>query len=93
LNGPEVPLGGSDRIVKTGGGGASGTTFYKAIHRPGYSSKAWWQSGLMRKTRNLVPSGASVRIRPTSEISFFQFYTFFITHPLFFLFSSIFFFG
>ena len=27
---------------------------------------AWWQSGLMRKTRNLVPSGASVRIRPTS---------------------------
>ena len=28
---------------------------------------AWWQSGLMRKTRNLVPSGASVRIRPTSK--------------------------
>ena len=34
--------------------------------------KAWWQSGLMRKTRNLVPSGASVRIRPTS-ISFLTF--------------------
>jgi hypothetical protein len=30
------------------------------------SNQAWWQSGLMRKTRNLVPSGASVRIRPTS---------------------------
>ncbi|KAK3296470.1 uncharacterized protein B0H64DRAFT_170825 [Chaetomium fimeti] len=29
--------------------------------------KAWWQSGLMRKTRNLVPSGASVRIRSTSK--------------------------
>ncbi len=30
--------------------------------------QAWWQSGLMRKTRNLVPSGASVRIRPTSTL-------------------------
>ena len=28
---------------------------------------AWWRSGLTRKTRNLVPSGASVRIRPTSH--------------------------
>ncbi|KAI1485846.1 hypothetical protein F5X96DRAFT_291743 [Biscogniauxia mediterranea] len=28
---------------------------------------AQWQSGLMRKTRNLVPSGASVRIRPASS--------------------------
>ena len=34
-----------------------------------HSIKAWWQSGLMRKTRNLVPSGASVRIRPTSRQS------------------------
>ena len=36
---------------------------------------AWWQSGLMRKTRialgYLVPSGASVRIRPTSGSLFF----------------------
>ncbi|KAK4131555.1 hypothetical protein BT67DRAFT_444608 [Trichocladium antarcticum] len=34
---------------------------------------AWWQSGLMRKTRNLVPSGASVQIRPTSELSLLLF--------------------
>ncbi|KAI0597380.1 hypothetical protein F4775DRAFT_560932 [Biscogniauxia sp. FL1348] len=32
--------------------------------------KAQWQSGLMRKTRNLVPSGASVRIRPASDCIF-----------------------
>ena len=43
-----------------------------------HSTKFWsvvtsalWQSGLMRKTRNLVPSGASVRIRPTSRPHFF----------------------
>ena len=34
-------------------------------------AKACWQSGLMRKTRNLVPSGASVRIRPKSSSIFF----------------------
>ena len=36
-------------------------------HVNNQQSKAWWRSGLTRKTRNLVPSGASVRIRPTSK--------------------------
>ena len=45
--------------------------------------EAWWQSGLMRKTRNLVPSGASVRIRPTSKTNhFFCFSFFFLSSSL-----------
>ena len=39
-------------------------------HVNNQQAKAWWRSGLTRKTRNLVPSGASVRIRPTSKSSF-----------------------
>ncbi len=39
-------------------------------HVNNQQAKAWWRSGLTRKTRNLVPSGASVRIRPTSKYSF-----------------------
>ena len=31
-----------------------------------FHQEAWWQSGLSRKTRNLVPSGAQVQILLTS---------------------------
>ena len=40
------------------------------------ASRAWWRSGLTRKTRNLVPSGAPVRIRPTSGFVFVFFSAF-----------------
>ncbi|KAI1656932.1 hypothetical protein F4813DRAFT_116763 [Daldinia decipiens] len=52
---------------------------YKAIHLVSKSSTAWWQSGLMRKTRNLVPSGASVRIRPTSQQFPFCMFDYFVS--------------
>ncbi len=49
-----------------------------------HQHEAWWQSGLMRKTRNLVPSGASVRIRPTSKTNQFFWLCFLFLFSLFF---------
>ena len=53
-------------VFRGKGAGYIATYYWRKL----LSKEALWQSGLMRKTRNLVPSGASVRIRPMSNLLF-----------------------